>query len=118
MGIIGTFVLICGGILMIWSRILLGPYGTPRIVIKDHHQLITHGAYRYIRHPLYMGYILLFLGYAFGFGSLLCSVIITVFMFPLTKSRIDLEETLLLATLGEKYAEYMKRTKRLIPTIY
>lgn len=118
MGIIGTLLLISGGILMIWSRILLGPYGTPRIVIKDHHQLITHGAYRYIRHPLYMGYILLFLGYAFAFGSFFCTCIITIFMFPLTKSRMDLEEKLLLANLGEKYTDYMKRTKRLLPKIY
>lgn len=118
MGIIGLFLLICGGVLMIWSRILLGPYGTPRIVIKDHHQLITNGAYQYIRHPLYMGNILFLFGYAFAFGSLLCSCTIAVFMFLLIKSRIDLEEKLLLANLGEKYADYMKHTKRLIPKIY
>ena len=118
MGIIGNLVLMCGGILMIWSRILLGPYGTPRIVIKDHHQLITHGIYRYIRHPLYLGYILLLFGYTFAFGSLFFSGLIIVFMLPLTKSRMDLEEKLLLANLGEKYGDYIKRTKRLIPKIY
>lgn len=118
MSIIGNLVLICGGILMIWSRILLGPYGTPRIVIKDHHQLITHGIYRYIRHPLYLGYILLLFGYTFAFGSFFSSCLIIVIMLPLTKSRMDLEEKILLANLGEKYNDYIERTKRLIPKIY
>ncbi|MFX0013423.1 MAG: methyltransferase family protein [Promethearchaeota archaeon] len=118
MSIIGNFVLISGGILMIWSRILLGPYGTPRIVIKDQHQLITHGIYRYIRHPLYLGYILFLFGYAFAFGSLFFSSLIIVFMLPLTKSRMDLEEKLLLANIGEKYSDYIKHTKRLIPWFY
>ncbi|MFX1284800.1 MAG: methyltransferase family protein [Promethearchaeota archaeon] len=118
MGIIGNLVLIFGGILMIWSRLLLGPYGTPKIVIKDHHQLITHGVYRYIRHPLYLGYILLLFGYTFAFGSLFSSCLIIGFMLPLTKSRMDLEEKLLLANLGEKYNNYMRQTKRLIPKIY
>ncbi|MFX0060325.1 MAG: methyltransferase family protein [Candidatus Heimdallarchaeota archaeon] len=118
MGIIGNLVLTCGGILMIWSRILLGPYGTPRIVIKDHHQLITKGIYRYIRHPLYLGYILLLFGYSFAFSSLFSSCIIILIMLPLTKSRMDLEEKLLLASLGEKYSDYTKRTNRLIPKIY
>lgn len=118
MSIFGNLVLMCGGVLMIWSRILLGPYGTPRIVIKDHHQLITHGIYRYIRHPLYLGYILLLFGYTFAFGSLFFSILIILFMIPLTKSRMDLEEKLLLANLGEKYSDYIKHTKRLIPKIY
>lgn len=118
MGIAGNLVLVCGGVLMIWSRILLGPYGTPRIVIKEHHQLITSGIYRYIRHPLYSGYILLLSGYTFAFGSLFSSSLIVVFMLSLTKSRMDVEEKLLLTNLGEKYGEYMKRTKRLIPKIY
>ncbi|MFX0170990.1 MAG: methyltransferase family protein [Candidatus Hodarchaeota archaeon] len=118
MGIIGNLVLICGGVLMIWSRILLGPYGTPKIVIKDHHQLITKGIYRYIRHPLYLGYILLLFGYTFAFGSLFSSCLIILIMLPLTKSRMDLEEELLLVNLGEKYNDYIKRTNRLIPKIY
>lgn len=118
MGIIGNLLLICGGVLMIWSRILLGPYGTPRIVIQDQHQLITNGIYGYIRHPLYLGYILFLFGYTFAFGSFFCSSTIIVFMLFLTKSRMDLEEKLLLANLGEKYGDYKNRTKRLIPKIY
>ncbi|NHJ01761.1 MAG: isoprenylcysteine carboxylmethyltransferase family protein [Candidatus Heimdallarchaeota archaeon] len=118
MAIFGNLVLLCGGILMIWSRILLGPYGTPRIVIKDHHQLITNGIYRYIRHPLYLGYILFLFGYTFAFGGLLSSCFVVLFMLPLTMSRIDLEEKLLLTNLGEEYKSYIKRTKRLIPRIY
>lgn len=118
MGIIGNFVLLCGGILMIWSRILLGPYGTPKIVIKDHHQLITKGIYRYIRHPLYLGYILLLFGYSFAFSSFFSSCIIILIVLPLTKSRMDLEEKLLIANLGEKYSNYIKHTNRLIPKIY
>ena len=99
-GVIGNLVLMCGGVLMVWSRILLGPSDTPMIVIRNHHQLVTHGAYRHIRHPLYMGYILLLFGYAFAFDSLLCSSLITVLMLSLAKSRMDLEEKLLLASLG------------------
>ncbi|MFX1574983.1 MAG: methyltransferase family protein [Promethearchaeota archaeon] len=57
----GIFLLIIGGIILIYSRLLLGKYGSSKITIEENHRLIIKGIYKYIRHPLYLGMILVFL---------------------------------------------------------
>jgi len=118
MAIISIGVTLLGGIIELLSRIQIGQYGGPKIVIEDDHRLITSGIYRYIRHPQYLGFLLLFFGYSFSMGSLLMTLIITVTFFIIFRSRMVLEEKLLISTFGEKYLAYAKRTKRLIPFVY
>jgi protein-S-isoprenylcysteine O-methyltransferase Ste14 len=114
----GSALLILGGILLLLGRIQLGEYGGPRIVIEDKHQLITTGVYKCIRHPMYLGFLLLFLGYSVAFGSCFMTILISFSFFLIFKSRMDIEEELLVSEFGEKYLGYMKRTKRLIPFLY
>ena len=115
---IGTALLMLGGILLLLSRFQLGKYGGPRIVIEDNHQLITTGVYQLVRHPIYLGFLLLFFGYSFTFGSIVLTIVISVAFFLIFKNRIDLEEKLLALEFGEEYLTYMKRTKRLFPFLY
>jgi len=79
-------------------------------------ELVTSGIYRYIRHPMYSS--LLFLTWGIWFKQplwyLLPIALLTSWMLWLTARRDEKECQ---AYFGEKYAEYMKGTKRLIPFI-
>ena len=114
----GIGILILGGSILIYSRIKLGKYGGPKIVIEDEHKFISNGIYRYIRHPMYLGYLLLFFGYSLSFCSFISSFLTLVILFMIFKSRMDLEENLLLLKFGEGYISYLNRTYRLIPKLY
>ncbi|UCE14794.1 MAG: isoprenylcysteine carboxylmethyltransferase family protein [Candidatus Heimdallarchaeota archaeon] len=116
--LIGNVILVVGGAILVLSRIQTGEYGGPKIVIEDKHRLITTGLYRYIRHPMYSGFLLLFFGYSFSFGSIIITVLILIIFFVIFKSRMDLEEKLLLSSFGEEYQSYIERTNRLIPFLY
>lgn len=115
---IGIAIMTFGGLITLVSRIQIGKYGGPKITIEKSHQLITSGMYKHIRNPLYLGFLLLFLGYNLAFGSIISTCIIPASLFLILRSRINLEEKLLFQTFGEEYVSYMKRTKRLIPFIY
>ncbi|MFX0053138.1 MAG: methyltransferase family protein [Candidatus Hermodarchaeota archaeon] len=114
----GSVLLILGGILLLLGRIQLGEYGGPKIIVEDKHKLITTGLYQFIRHPMYLGFLLLFFGYSLAFGSFVMTIAIIFIFFLIFKNRMDIEERLLISEFGEEYLRYMGRTKRLFPFLY
>jgi protein-S-isoprenylcysteine O-methyltransferase Ste14 len=81
-------------------------------------QLITHGIYKYLRHPHYMSAILLFIGVSFFFRSII-SLILAIFLSVAIVRGIDEEEEHLIKQYGVAYEEYINQTKwKLIPMIY
>ncbi|MFX1286776.1 MAG: methyltransferase family protein [Promethearchaeota archaeon] len=115
---LGTLMIIIGGLILCISRIILGRESSIVIGIETDHKLITKGPYHIIRHPIYTGASFLFLGYSFSFSSLICSIVILLILMLWLDKRITLEEKLLIQTFGKEYLNYMKYTKRLIPFIY
>ncbi|MFX0095689.1 MAG: methyltransferase family protein, partial [Candidatus Hodarchaeota archaeon] len=111
LSISGTVLLGVGGGCLLLSRIQIGKYGGPKIVIEETHQLVTRGMYRYIRHPIYLGFLGLFGGFSLAFGSFLMTFGICFILFLVFRGRIELEEKLLISTFGEEYLQYKKRTK-------
>ncbi|MFX0204661.1 MAG: methyltransferase family protein, partial [Candidatus Hodarchaeota archaeon] len=106
----GIVFLFIGGLILLISRIQLGRYGCPRIVIETNHKLTTDGVYRFIRHPMYLGFLFVFFGYSLALGSIFMTMMICSVFFLIFRSRIQLEERLLLSEFGDEYAEYMERT--------
>jgi protein-S-isoprenylcysteine O-methyltransferase Ste14 len=84
----------------------------------ENHELIESGLYRSIRHPGYLGQMIVFIGTSVSLSNWLSvlSMIIPVLLGFIY--RISVEERFMINQMGEKYIEYQKRTKRLIPTIY
>jgi len=115
---IGTTLMIMGGLLKILSRPRLGKYGTPVLHTGKDHELITKGLYKYVRHPMYSGDILVLTGPFLVFGSILMLLVMLILFFNILCMRINLEEMMLKEVFGEEYITYMKKTKRLIPFIY
>ncbi len=101
----------------IWARVHLGRYWSGYVTLKEGHKVITTGPYRWVRHPLYTGWLAAMLGSAILAGTVDAIVgfelIALAFMLKLHR-----EERLLTAELGDEYRQYMKRVPAaLIPII-
>ena len=115
-GTIGLVFCIFGAAIACWSRYKLGGNWSLSVQKKENHELIQNGLYKIVRHPIYTGFLLLFIGNALIVGdyrAIIAVVIVFIsFWFKLTK-----EEKILTESFGSQYIEYRNRTKALIPYI-
>ncbi len=113
-GIIGLSICVIGAIIACWSRYILGKNWSLSIQKKKNHELIQDGIYSVIRHPIYTGILLLIIGNSIIVGdyrAILAIIIVFISLwFKLLK-----EEKILIELFGEKYLDYIKHTKALIP---
>ncbi|MGS2761231.1 methyltransferase family protein [Sinomicrobium sp. M5D2P9] len=111
-------ILSVGGIFIsIWSRLLLGWNWSGGVSAKKEHELIVTGPYRFVRHPIYTGFISGLIGTCLVMGSLSGIIITVLYTMGLFK-KINKEEKLLADIFGNSYADYQKRTYKLIPFIW
>lgn len=96
----------------------LGKFFTVDLAIHEGHKLVNKGLYKYIRHPSYSGSLMSFLGFGLSLNNWVSFAITFVPVFISFLYRINIEEQLLLKQEGLNYADYKKRTKRLIPMLY
>jgi protein-S-isoprenylcysteine O-methyltransferase Ste14 len=117
-----SFVGISGIAIGIFIRIsaakTLGRFYTRILKITDNHQLVEEGLYKFIRHPGYLGVIILFISAGITSRNLLCLLIIVITILPAYLYRISVEEKMLAEQFGDVYRSYQKRSARLIPWIY
>lgn len=114
---LGLIMFIAGLTIAIIAQITLKRNYSSTLVIREDHQLITHGIYRYTRHPIYLGVIIACIGlpvYAFNLYGLL----VMLALIPIFLCRIRMEEKLLIEEFGDAYLTYMDSTKKLLPFIY
>jgi protein-S-isoprenylcysteine O-methyltransferase Ste14 len=103
--------------------ILLVAMGTLRwfhastLVIREDHQLITHGVYRFTRHPIYLAVILVAIGVPL-YASSMYGLLTMFALIPIFLTRIRIEERLLTDEFGDAYRTYQETTSKLIPFIY
>jgi len=111
----GIFTMVLGVLVRQWAIAVLGRFYSLTVRVAEDHRLVVKGPYRLVRHPSYAGVLITFIGLALAvqsWGALL--VLLTVFGVS-HGYRMRVEERVLQSELGQDYAEYMKRTKRLIP---
>lgn len=116
--ILGLFCVIFGSALFIWARRTLGQFYAGHVSVIEGQQVMQSGPYHFIRHPAYAGYLLIALGIAFGYSSLIGLVAILAVLLPSLLYRMNAEEKLLFKHFGESYRRYAARTKRLIPGLW
>ena len=111
--------LFVGGMVLRWYSIIhLGRFFTVNVSIAADHQLIDTGPYRFVRHPSYTGALLAFIGFAMVLRNWASVLVISLPVAFAFLYRINVEERALIQALGERYRDYIGRTKRLIPFIY
>jgi len=108
-------VLTCLGVaIAIWARLCLGEYWSARVTLKEGHQLIRSGPYRYVRHPIYTGMLLGAVGATLVLGEWR-GVLAVVLILATHSRKAAREEALLRAEFGEEYAAYQRSTGFLFP---
>jgi len=112
--LVGVALTLIGYFLFIWSVRARGRYSVSWAMPEDQ-KLVTWGPYRYVRHPSYLGYFLMFLGFFLMWSNLLA--LFPLFAVPGYYRVTAEEERLLSKRFGEAYQEYRKKTGRFIPKI-
>ena len=100
-----------------WAHKTLGKnWNVPGTVKKDQ-VLVTKGAYRWFRHPMYTSFALIALAYWListnGFIAL-----IGLIYWIIVVSKVSTEEAVLIEEFGDAYREYMKHTGRFLPRVW
>jgi protein-S-isoprenylcysteine O-methyltransferase Ste14 len=112
---IGAVLFVSGLAVAIWARVHLGEnWGMP-MTQKEKPELVTSGPYGLVRHPIYSGLLLAFLGTALAtnvIGLAITAVLVAYFYYCGT-----VEERNLTETFPAAYPEYKQRTKMLIPFV-
>jgi protein-S-isoprenylcysteine O-methyltransferase Ste14 len=111
--VLGAVFVGLGLALAIWARIYLGRnWGMP-MTKKDEPELVTSGPYRFVRHPIYSGLLLAFLGTALAINVYLLIALGVMGIYFVYSARV--EERLMTSTFPSVYPSYRARTKMLIP---
>jgi protein-S-isoprenylcysteine O-methyltransferase Ste14 len=114
----GVFLFVAGLFLRWWAIITLGRFFTVDVTIEKDHELVERGPFRVVRHPSYTGVLLAFVGFALTLRNWAALLVILVPIFASFIRRMNVEEEALSRALGSRYADYMRRTKRLVPFVY
>jgi protein-S-isoprenylcysteine O-methyltransferase Ste14 len=107
---------IVGLVFALWARVTLGRNWSGVVTLKEDHELVERGPYRFVRHPIYTGILTMFLatallqGHVAGFAGVLL-------MFASFWIKLSREEELMLQQFPERYASYQRRAKRIIPFV-
>jgi protein-S-isoprenylcysteine O-methyltransferase Ste14 len=118
MFIIGGILVVTGLIIRITSILTLKQHFTYRVTKIEDHELIRTGLYKTLRHPGYLGQLIIFAGIATSLSNWLSVICMLVPVCIGFIYRINVEEKFMTEQMGQIYTEYQKHTKRLIPGIY
>jgi len=114
----GTVCLAIGLWLFYRSHADLGTNWSITLEVRENHRLITEGLYRWVRHPMYLSLLVYSVGQALVLPNYVAGPSYGVAMVLLFAARVGPEERMMLEEFGKDYAEYMARTKRLVPGIW
>jgi len=109
---LGLCVMVLGYAIFIWSVVVRGRYATSWQMPADH-KLVDWGPYRYVRHPSYLAYFLMFSGFPLVWHNFLALIPLTAIPgYVLIAFR---EEEMLVVKFGERYVQYKRRVGRFMP---
>lgn len=95
----------------------LGQNWSVSLEIREGHQLVTHGVYRYIRHPMYASIWLWGVAQGLLLQNWLAGWSVLPVFAVMYVLRTPREERMMCDTFGEPYRAYMRRTGRLFPRL-
>ncbi|MBW8686126.1 methyltransferase family protein [Chitinophaga rhizophila] len=114
----GLLLIVLGMIYRFTAVYILGRYFTVDVAIREDHKIVRKGLYRYTRHPSYLGSLISFFGNGFVLNSWIGLAISFIPVLVAFLYRMKIEEALLMSNFGQEYADYKKKTWRLIPFVY
>jgi protein-S-isoprenylcysteine O-methyltransferase Ste14 len=110
----GVGLLAAGLAITVWARIHLGRNWSGTVTVKQDHELVRDGPYRYVRHPIYSGLLAALIGCAIARdewrGILAIAIIYAGFW-----RKLKLEERWMTEQFGEAYQRYIAEVPALVP---
>ncbi len=112
----GAVICVCGLVFTLWARFTLAGNWSGDVTFKREHELIRTGPYRFVRHPIYTGLLVMFAGTLLHIGQLRCFI-----GWPLVAIgfwiKIHQEERLMMQHFPEAYPNYRREVKALVPFV-
>jgi len=102
---------------ILWVFRSIGKNISETVLIKQDHELITSGPYRWVRHPLYSGTLLLLFSISLVFEDWIIFGYSLIGLIAFRLLVIPAEEQKLLDAFGEEYECYQSRTRAMMPWI-
>lgn len=116
--VVGLVVAWAGMVFRFWAVRTLGPFFTTRVAVVDQQRVVADGPYRYIRHPSYLGVVVLMGGFGLALSNGLSVLAMLVLPVGGLVPRIMVEEAALRQGLGELYDRYADGRARLLPGVW
>jgi protein-S-isoprenylcysteine O-methyltransferase Ste14 len=116
--ITGLALAVIGLIIRVYSILTLNKQFTYTVTRIEDHELIDSGLYKWIRHPGYLGQLIIFLGISATLSNWISILLMIIPVLSGYLNRIGVEEKFMERQMGQKYLDYKGRTKRLIPGVY
>ena len=113
----GLAVTVAGLSIAIWARRVLGRNWSGEITIKVEHELIRTGPYKRLRHPIYTGILIMYVGTAVVTGTWLALAGLAIALFAYWR-KIRLEEANLRIAFGPEYDAYRRESWALAPGLF
>lgn len=114
---VGAASTLLGLLFTVWARGHLGRNWSGTITLKRDHDLITSGPYRFVRHPIYAGLLLAFVGGAIARGEWRGVVAVGLAVAALWR-KLRIEEGWMRERFGARYEEYARRVAALVPLVF
>jgi protein-S-isoprenylcysteine O-methyltransferase Ste14 len=115
--VFGLAVGLAGAVLLVCASILLGRLMVHEAAVREDHVLIEGGPYRFVRHPVYAGYLALLLGSGVASLNVCLWLLWPVSLLGILIQTAS-EEQLLGERFGPDYERYVRRTGRLVPRFW
>lgn len=115
--LIGLAISIGGIAFAIWSARTLGRHFDVEVQVHGGHEVVRSGPYAIVRHPIYTGLTVHFLGACLATGNWLLIAGTLFVSIPAFYLRASAEEELLRSELGEAYSRYASEVPMLVPFV-
>jgi len=116
--LVALAVMLLGVGLRVWAAVSLGAFYTTTLMVTEGQRVVTSGPYTLVRHPGYLGEILLWAAFGVLSESLVVVILLPLMFIAVYLYRISAEEVMLASELGDDYLQYQKRTRKLVPLVY
>ena len=99
-----------------WAAIAaLGKFWSLHVEMRDNHEFVQSGPFRFLRHPTYFSMILELAAFGLIGNAWAMLLVVPFFFIPALILRLRLEEPALVEKFGNAYREYQRRVPMLIP---
>jgi protein-S-isoprenylcysteine O-methyltransferase Ste14 len=116
--VLGLTIAWTGMLLRWWSVVTLAELFTTKVMVREDQRVVRTGPYGFVRHPSYLGLLVLLFGLGLALGSAASALAMVAIPTVGIVNRVRVEESALVAELGPRYSDYCEGRTRLLPGVW